>query len=147
MKIICFIDKRQLIHPILEHLNIWQERVSSGLPPPRQKPILITSDHFPILSADLHQRLGYLSQSGMFANFQQFGEEILPGQRCFSCSVCTLPMSLAGAASAMASSSTSTHILYLPFAYGFRLMPIPNSSIAIITLLLARHVEGLFLVN
>ncbi len=34
MKIISFIDERLLVRHILEHLNLWQERIPKGLPPP-----------------------------------------------------------------------------------------------------------------
>jgi len=34
MKIISFIDEQLLIQYILKHLNLWQERVPKGLPPP-----------------------------------------------------------------------------------------------------------------
>lgn len=34
MKIISFIAERLLIQHILKHLNLWQERIPKGLPPP-----------------------------------------------------------------------------------------------------------------
>lgn len=34
MKIIGFIDERLLVRHILEHLKLWQERMSKGLPSP-----------------------------------------------------------------------------------------------------------------
>ena len=34
MKIISFIDERLLIQHILKYLNLWQERIPKGLPPP-----------------------------------------------------------------------------------------------------------------
>lgn len=36
MKIISFIDESLLIRRILEHLNLWQERIPNGLPPPEE---------------------------------------------------------------------------------------------------------------
>ena len=35
MKIISFIDQPQLIRNLLEHLDLWQERIPRGLPPPK----------------------------------------------------------------------------------------------------------------
>ena len=34
MKIISFINERLLIQHILKYLNLWQERIPKGLPPP-----------------------------------------------------------------------------------------------------------------
>lgn len=36
MKIISFIDEQLLIQHILKHLNLWQERITRGLPPPEE---------------------------------------------------------------------------------------------------------------
>ena len=36
MKIIRFIDESLLLHRILEYLNLWQERIPKGLPPPEE---------------------------------------------------------------------------------------------------------------
>ncbi len=34
MKIISFIDEHLLIRRILDHLDLWQQRIPKGLPPP-----------------------------------------------------------------------------------------------------------------
>jgi len=34
MKIVGFIDERLLIRRILDHLDLWQQRIPKGLPPP-----------------------------------------------------------------------------------------------------------------
>ena len=36
MKIISFIDESLQVHRILEHLNLWQDRITKGLPPPEE---------------------------------------------------------------------------------------------------------------
>ncbi|PLX72800.1 MAG: hypothetical protein C0614_13535 [Desulfuromonas sp.] len=37
MKIVSFIDESLLIRCILEYLNLWQERIPRGLPPPEHQ--------------------------------------------------------------------------------------------------------------
>lgn len=47
MKIISFIDERMLIRRILDHLGLWQERISKGLPPPvAEIPATIVREEF-----------------------------------------------------------------------------------------------------
>ena len=36
MKFISYIDESLLIRRIREHLNLWQERIPKGLPPPTE---------------------------------------------------------------------------------------------------------------
>jgi hypothetical protein len=36
MKIISFVDERILVRQILKHLNLWQESLPKGLPPPEE---------------------------------------------------------------------------------------------------------------
>ncbi len=46
-KIISFIDERLLIQHILKHLNLWQERIPKGLPPPEVSIVeMIVCDEF-----------------------------------------------------------------------------------------------------
>jgi transposase len=40
MKIISFIDEPLLIRCILEHLDLWRERIPKGLPPPQHHEVI-----------------------------------------------------------------------------------------------------------
>jgi transposase len=42
MKIISFIDEPILIRRILEHLNLWPQRIPKGLPPPTEREKVFT---------------------------------------------------------------------------------------------------------
>jgi len=47
MKIISFIDERLLIQHILKPLNLWQERIPKGSPPPEDSIVeTITCEEF-----------------------------------------------------------------------------------------------------